>query len=164
MPRTLGHRIRSSVELCLELNGAREDVNSEEMLEARFCSYGDSVHCADTALRLAMAVSPPIENYLSSKKFDVGAELWTRSSSGFPGIRKPFNAFSCLSSGSQRVVARTPLFDGEPLGVASGITVWYVFNTFITYWYHRFQHRFLSRGECCIRCITAFHGSISPAP
>jgi hypothetical protein len=98
LPRTLGHRIRSSVELCLELNGAREDVNSEEMLEARFCSYGDSVHCADTALRLAMAVSPPIENYLSSKKFDVGAELWTRSSSGFPGIRKPFNAFSCLSS------------------------------------------------------------------
>ena len=34
------------------------------------------------------------------------------------------------------------LLDGEPLGVAGGITVWYVFNTFITYWYHRFQHRF----------------------
>jgi sterol desaturase/sphingolipid hydroxylase (fatty acid hydroxylase superfamily) len=34
------------------------------------------------------------------------------------------------------------LFDGEPLGVAGGITVWYVFNTFVTYWYHRFQHRF----------------------
>ena len=27
-------------------------------------------------------------------------------------------------------------------GVAGGITIWYVFNTFITYWYHRFQHRF----------------------
>ena len=34
------------------------------------------------------------------------------------------------------------LFDGEPSGVAGGIMVWYVFNTFITYWYHRFQHRF----------------------
>ena len=34
------------------------------------------------------------------------------------------------------------LFDGELLGVAGGITVWYVFNTFMTYWYHRFQHRF----------------------
>jgi sterol desaturase/sphingolipid hydroxylase (fatty acid hydroxylase superfamily) len=34
------------------------------------------------------------------------------------------------------------LFDGEPLGVVGGITVWYVCTTFVTYWYHRFQHRF----------------------
>jgi sterol desaturase/sphingolipid hydroxylase (fatty acid hydroxylase superfamily) len=34
------------------------------------------------------------------------------------------------------------LLDGEPFGVAGGITVWYVFNTFVTYWYHRFQHGF----------------------
>jgi sterol desaturase/sphingolipid hydroxylase (fatty acid hydroxylase superfamily) len=34
------------------------------------------------------------------------------------------------------------LFDGEPLGVVGGITVWYVCNTFVTYWYHLFQHRF----------------------
>lgn len=32
------------------------------------------------------------------------------------------------------------LFDGESLGVWGGVTVWYVFNTFLTYWYHRFQH------------------------
>jgi sterol desaturase/sphingolipid hydroxylase (fatty acid hydroxylase superfamily) len=34
------------------------------------------------------------------------------------------------------------LLDGESWGVAAGITIWYVSNTFITYWYHRFQHRF----------------------
>ncbi len=33
------------------------------------------------------------------------------------------------------------LVNGEPLGIASGIVVWYIFNTFVTYWYHRFQHR-----------------------
>src|SRR5262249_15006669 len=32
--------------------------------------------------------------------------------------------------------------NGESLGVAGGIAVWYVFSTFMTYWYHRFQHRF----------------------
>jgi sterol desaturase/sphingolipid hydroxylase (fatty acid hydroxylase superfamily) len=55
------------------------------------------------------------------------------------------------------------LFDGEPLGVAGGIMVWYVINTFVTYWYHRFQHRFSFRIRY-IRCITVSHGSISPAP
>jgi sterol desaturase/sphingolipid hydroxylase (fatty acid hydroxylase superfamily) len=34
------------------------------------------------------------------------------------------------------------LFAGESLGMGAGITVWYVFNTFVSYWYHRFQHRF----------------------
>jgi sterol desaturase/sphingolipid hydroxylase (fatty acid hydroxylase superfamily) len=34
------------------------------------------------------------------------------------------------------------LVNGESLGVARGIAVWYVFNTFVTYWYHRLQHRF----------------------
>ncbi len=34
------------------------------------------------------------------------------------------------------------LWNGERLGVAGGIAVWYVFNTFVAYWYHRFQHRF----------------------
>ena len=34
------------------------------------------------------------------------------------------------------------LVNGESLGVAGGIAVWYVFSTFMTYWYHRFQHRF----------------------
>jgi len=34
------------------------------------------------------------------------------------------------------------LLNGEPWGVAGGIAVWYVFNTFVTYWYHRFQHQF----------------------
>jgi sterol desaturase/sphingolipid hydroxylase (fatty acid hydroxylase superfamily) len=34
------------------------------------------------------------------------------------------------------------LLNGERLGVAGGIAVWYVFNTFVAYWYHRFQHRF----------------------
>lgn len=33
------------------------------------------------------------------------------------------------------------LVNGESLGVARGIVVWYVFNTFVTYWYHRLQHR-----------------------
>lgn len=33
------------------------------------------------------------------------------------------------------------LIDGEPLGVAAGLLVWYPANTFVTYWYHRFQHR-----------------------
>src|SRR5215510_12040185 len=34
------------------------------------------------------------------------------------------------------------LVNGESLGVAGGIAVWYVFSTFMTYWYHRFHHRF----------------------
>lgn len=34
------------------------------------------------------------------------------------------------------------LLHGEALGVAGGITVWYAFNSFVGYWYHRFQHRF----------------------
>ena len=34
------------------------------------------------------------------------------------------------------------LLNGERLGVAGGIAVWFVFNTFVTYWYHRFQHGF----------------------
>jgi len=33
------------------------------------------------------------------------------------------------------------LIDGEALGVAGGLVVWYPFNTFVTYWYHRLQHR-----------------------
>ncbi len=34
------------------------------------------------------------------------------------------------------------LLNGDRLGVGGGIAVWFVFNTFVTYWYHRFQHRF----------------------
>jgi sterol desaturase/sphingolipid hydroxylase (fatty acid hydroxylase superfamily) len=34
------------------------------------------------------------------------------------------------------------LLHGEALGVAGGLAVWYAFNTFVGYWYHRFQHRF----------------------
>jgi len=33
------------------------------------------------------------------------------------------------------------LFHGEQLGTGAGILVWYVFNTFVGYWYHRLQHR-----------------------
>lgn len=33
------------------------------------------------------------------------------------------------------------LLHGEVLGTAGGILVWYVFNTFVGYWYHRLQHR-----------------------
>lgn len=33
------------------------------------------------------------------------------------------------------------LIDGEPLGIAGGLIVWYPLNTFVSYWYHRFQHR-----------------------
>ena len=35
------------------------------------------------------------------------------------------------------------LIDGAPLGIAAGLMIWYPFNTFVTYWYHRFQHRSL---------------------
>jgi len=34
------------------------------------------------------------------------------------------------------------LLNGEHWGVAGGIAVWFVANTFVTYWYHRCQHRF----------------------
>ena len=34
------------------------------------------------------------------------------------------------------------LLNGESWGVAGGIAVWFVSNTFVTYWYHRCQHRF----------------------
>jgi sterol desaturase/sphingolipid hydroxylase (fatty acid hydroxylase superfamily) len=34
------------------------------------------------------------------------------------------------------------LLNGERWGVAGGIAVWFVANTFVTYWYHRCQHRF----------------------
>ena len=34
------------------------------------------------------------------------------------------------------------LLNGEHLGVAGGIAIWFVSNTFVTYWYHRCQHRF----------------------
>jgi sterol desaturase/sphingolipid hydroxylase (fatty acid hydroxylase superfamily) len=34
------------------------------------------------------------------------------------------------------------VLDGECWGVAGGIAVWFVGNTFVTYWYHRCQHRF----------------------
>ncbi len=34
------------------------------------------------------------------------------------------------------------LIHGEALGIGGGIAVWYVFNTFVGYWYHRLQHRF----------------------
>ena len=34
------------------------------------------------------------------------------------------------------------LLNGELLGTAGGIVVWYVSNTFVGYWYHRLQHRF----------------------
>ena len=34
------------------------------------------------------------------------------------------------------------LLNGESWGVVGGIAVWFVCNTFVTYWYHRCQHRF----------------------
>jgi sterol desaturase/sphingolipid hydroxylase (fatty acid hydroxylase superfamily) len=34
------------------------------------------------------------------------------------------------------------LANGEFLGIGRGIALWYIFNTFVDYWYHRFQHRF----------------------
>ena len=34
------------------------------------------------------------------------------------------------------------LLNGESWGVVGGIAVWFVSNTFVTYWYHRCQHRF----------------------
>lgn len=34
------------------------------------------------------------------------------------------------------------LVHGESLGIIGGIATWYGFNTFVTYWYHRCQHRF----------------------
>ncbi|HWH79725.1 MAG TPA: sterol desaturase family protein, partial [Candidatus Binatus sp.] len=34
------------------------------------------------------------------------------------------------------------LFNGASWGVAGGIAIWFPTNTFITYWYHRCQHRF----------------------
>jgi sterol desaturase/sphingolipid hydroxylase (fatty acid hydroxylase superfamily) len=33
------------------------------------------------------------------------------------------------------------LLHGEVLGTGGSIVVWYVFNTFVGYWYHRLQHR-----------------------
>ena len=32
------------------------------------------------------------------------------------------------------------LINGEWLGIAGGIMLWYPINTFVTYWYHRWQH------------------------
>jgi len=34
------------------------------------------------------------------------------------------------------------LLNGESWGIVGGIAVWFVANTFVTYWYHRCQHRF----------------------
>jgi sterol desaturase/sphingolipid hydroxylase (fatty acid hydroxylase superfamily) len=34
------------------------------------------------------------------------------------------------------------LFNGESLGIAAGIPLWYICSTFVNYWYHRMQHRF----------------------
>jgi len=34
------------------------------------------------------------------------------------------------------------LLNGANFGVAGGIAIWFVSNTFVTYWYHRWQHRF----------------------
>jgi sterol desaturase/sphingolipid hydroxylase (fatty acid hydroxylase superfamily) len=33
-------------------------------------------------------------------------------------------------------------FNGASWGVPGGIAIWFVSNTFVTYWYHRCQHRF----------------------
>ena len=48
------------------------------------------------------------------------------------------------------------LFKGDSLGVAPAIAVWYVLNTFVTYWCHRFQHRF----DLAWRMLHQVHHSI----
>jgi len=54
--------------------------------------------------------------------------------------------FVALANGWSLVISKDwlrehRLLHGEVLGTGGGIVVWYVFNTFVGYWYHRLQHR-----------------------
>ena len=54
--------------------------------------------------------------------------------------------FVALANGWSLVISKDwlrehRLLHGVVLGTGGGIVVWYVFNTFVGYWYHRLQHR-----------------------
>jgi len=54
--------------------------------------------------------------------------------------------FVALANGWSLVISKDwlrehRLLHGEVLGTGGGIVVWYVFNTFVGYWYHGLQHR-----------------------
>jgi hypothetical protein len=63
------------------------DVNSEEILEARFWSYGDTIHYADPAKRFEAGDGGFAANWkLPIKKLILAPSGWTSSSSSFLGM------------------------------------------------------------------------------